>query len=124
MPPDLNPLEALWELTARIDRSLAPARLATLPEAIGPGAALATAVRLRMHGEIKLGRWWPCCAEEVIHRHCGMVWQAIVRMWGLPVRGSDLLVDGEGRMQWRLLGRLPLLRAGGAEIAVGDGPTS
>ena len=130
MPPDLNPLEALWESTTRIDRSLAPARLASLPEAarryvehaIGPNTALATAVRLRMHGEIKLGRWWPCRAEEVIHRHCSIVWQAIVRMWGLPVRGSDLLVDGEGRIQWRLLGRLPLLRARGAEIAVGGGP--
>ncbi len=70
-----------------------------------------------MHGEIKLGRWWPFRAEEVIHRNRGMVWQAIVRMWGLPVRGSDLLVDGEGRMHWRLFGRLPLLRADGPDIA-------
>jgi hypothetical protein len=83
MPPDLNPLEALWESTTRIDRSLSPARLASLPEAARcyvehAGTALATAVRLRMHGEIKRGRWWPFRAEEVIHRNRGMVWQAIV----------------------------------------------
>jgi hypothetical protein len=124
MTPDLNPLEVLWESTTRIDRSLAPARLASLPEAarryvehaVGPGTALATSVRLRMHGEIKLGRWWPFRAEEVIHGNRGMVWHAIVRMWGLSVCGSDLLIDGEGRMQWNLLGCLPLVRAKGLDI--------
>jgi hypothetical protein len=67
MPPDLNPLEALWESTSRMDRSLAPERIASLPEAarrylqhaIAPGTTRATVVRLRVHGEIKLGRWWP-----------------------------------------------------------------
>jgi hypothetical protein len=34
-----------------------------------------------MHGEIKLGRWWPFRAEEVIRWDRGMVWHAVVRMY-------------------------------------------
>ncbi|HXD99845.1 MAG TPA: DUF6544 family protein [Candidatus Acidoferrum sp.] len=98
MRADLNPGDSLWESTPRLHRTLAPARLAGLPgaarryveHAMAPGTALAMNVRLRMHGEIKLGRWWPFGAEEVIRWDRGMVWHAVVRMYGLPVRGSGL----------------------------------
>ena len=97
-------LETLWESTPPLAPPRGPGALTALPEtphrflahAIAPGVPPATAVRLRMHGEIRLGRWWPFTAEEVIHRDRGMIWRATVRMHGLPVRGSDRLLDGEG----------------------------
>jgi hypothetical protein len=44
-----------------------PARL-YLEHAIAPGTPLASAVGLRMRGEIKRRRWLPLTAEQVIHR--------------------------------------------------------
>ncbi len=56
-----------------------------------------------MHGEIKLRRWLPFTAEQVIHWGRGMTWQAAVRMSSMSIRGFDRLVDGEGAMRWKLL---------------------
>lgn len=106
--------------TARFD----PARLAGLPEgarrllghALAPGAPLARAVRLGMSGTIRLGDWHPFEAEQVIVQGRGMVWAARVRMKGLPIRGSDRLLDGRGAMRWALFGLIPFLRAEGADI--------
>ncbi len=67
-----------------------------LRHAIAPGTVLATAVRLRMHGEIKLKRWLPFTAEQVISWTRGMIWRARVSLHGLPISGFDRLVDGEG----------------------------
>jgi hypothetical protein len=69
-----------------------------------------------MHGEIKLGRWLPFTAEQVISRDRGMIWSARVRMFGLPIRGSDRLVDGRGSMRWRLCGLIPVMSAAGPDI--------
>jgi uncharacterized protein DUF6544 len=88
-------VHGLWESAPASGRTLEPGRLAGLPEAarrylehaIAPGAPLASAVRLRMHGEIRLGRWFPFTGEQVIRRDWGMIWRATVRMWGVPVRG-------------------------------------
>ncbi|MEL7360025.1 MAG: DUF6544 family protein [Cyanobacteria bacterium J06634_6] len=46
--------------------------------------SLATAVRLKMHGEIKLKGWQSFQAEQVICYQQGMLWQATVWMNGLP----------------------------------------
>jgi hypothetical protein len=116
--------DELWReapaATARFD----PARLAGLPEgarrllghALAPGAPLARAVRLAMRGTIRLGDWHPFEAEQVIVQDRGMVWAARVRMKGLPIRGSDRLLDGRGAMRWALFGLIPFLRAEGADI--------
>lgn len=69
-----------------------------------------------MHGEIKLRSWVPFEAQQVIHASRGMIWSATARMNGLPVRGSDRLIDGQGSMRWRLFGILPVLTASGPEI--------
>lgn len=106
--------------TARFD----PTCLAGLPEgarrclghALAPGAPLARAVRLTMRGTIRLGDWHPFEAEQVIVQGRGMVWAARVRMKGLPIRGSDRLLDGQGAMRWALFGLIPFLRAGGPDI--------
>jgi hypothetical protein len=110
-------LDDLWNSTA-INRSTFDAdQLSGIPveaqhylrHAIATGTPLATAVRLQMHGEIKLNGWHPFTAEEVICWDRGMIWQAAVRMFGLPARGSDRLLDGQGAMQWKLFGVVPLV---------------
>ena len=76
----------------------------------------AAAVRLRMHREIKLRQWRPFTAEQVISWDHGMMWSATARVNGLPVRGFDCLVNGEGMMRWHLLEVVPVMRASGPDI--------
>jgi hypothetical protein len=87
-----------------------------LDHAIAGGTRMASAVYLRMHGEIKLRGWLPFRAEEVIRSDRGFIWAATVKMFGLPIRGSDRLLDGEGSMRWKLLGIVPVMCASGPQI--------
>lgn len=117
-------LDNLWESVVLGQRVFPSVMAANLPDvalrylehAIAPGTPLASAVRLRMHGEIKLRHWLPFRAEQVICRSREMIWNATVRMNGLPVRGFDRLINGEGAMQWRLLGIIPLMGASGPDV--------
>ena len=117
-------LEALWNSAGPASCTFDPARVSAVPDgarrylehAIAPGTPLASAVRLQMHGEIKLGHWLPFKAEQVIHRERGMIWRAAVRMNGMPVRGFDRLLNGSGEMRWKLLGIVPVMRAAGPDI--------
>jgi hypothetical protein len=118
-------LESLWRSPLRAKEPLDISRLAGLPEparrylehAIAPGTPLASAVRLRMRGEIKLGRWLPYRADQVIHADRRFVWAATVSLLGIPViRGFDRLVDGCGEMRWKLLGVVPVMTASGPDI--------
>lgn len=87
-----------------------------LAHAIAADTRLANAVRLRMHGEIKLGQWRPFEAEQVISRTRGMIWKARTRLFGLAVSGFDRFVDGEGEMRWKLFGAIPFMTASGPDI--------
>jgi hypothetical protein len=124
MPSQPVSLNQLWQAAPVSDQVFNPAQLAPLPEparryldhAIAPGTPLATAVRLKMHGEIKLKTWQSFQAEQVICWQQGMIWQAKTRISGLPVSGWDRLVDGAGAMQWKLLGWLPVITAAGDDI--------
>jgi hypothetical protein len=88
-----------------------------LEHAIAPGTPLASAVRLRMHGEIKLGRWLPFRAEQVFRRDGNMIWTATMNPFGILLfRGFDRLVDGAGEMRWKLLGLVPVMTASGPDI--------
>lgn len=103
----------LWRSSGASDVAFAPElRPAYLSHAIAPGTPLATAVRLRMHGEIRLKRWRPFEAEEVLHRDRGFVWKAKV----CPFRGTDSLIDGVAGCSWRLFGWMPLMKAAGRDI--------
>ena len=96
-----------------------PAELDGLPEpvrrhlaqAIVPGTPLSTSARLTMRGRIKVGRWLPFRAREVLSPGSGFVWTA--RAAGV-IAGSDRYLDGEGAMRWRL--------AGLVTVAAGEGP--
>ncbi len=117
-------LDQLWAAAPRSTDAFDPDQLGTLPDparryltrAIAPGTPRVSAVRLSMHGEIKLGAWRSFEAEQVIVWERGLIWQATVRMWGLPIRGADRLVEGRGAMRWALFGLLPLVRQSGADI--------
>ncbi len=117
-------LDALWQSAIPTHQVFQPEQLQGLPEpaqrylnhAIAPGTPLAAAVRLRMHGEIKLKQWRPFQAEQVICWPQGMIWQAKTWMNGLPISGWDRVVDGTGAMQWKLLGLLPVMRAAGQDV--------
>ncbi len=119
---DLNSLwrPALPGVSTRFDRDQVDglprnARL-YLEHAIAAGAPLASTVRLKMHGEIKLGRWLPFRAEQVISREGSFVWAATVSMYGLPIMGSDSLLRGEGEMRWKLFDLIPVMTAAGPDI--------
>lgn len=87
-----------------------------LVHAMAPNTQLANAVRLRMHGEIKLGAWRPFEAEQVISRTRGLIWTARTRLFGVPVSGFDRFIDGEGEMRWKLFGAIPFMTASGPDI--------
>jgi hypothetical protein len=95
---------------AELDGLPAPVRR-HLTQAIAPGTPLHTAARLRMRGAIKVGRWLPFRARQVLNPHQGFVWAA--RAAGL-IAGSDRYADGAGAMRWKL--------AGLVTVAAGDGP--
>ena len=117
-------LDTLFNTAPSADRTFDPAAIEHLPapaqrylsHAIAPETPLASAVRLRMHGAIKLKGWHPFSAEQVIVRDRGMVWRAKVKMAGTTIRGFDCFLDGAGAMQWKLFGVLPLISATGADV--------
>ena len=100
------------------------ARLSRLPAAVqrylnhamAGGGRLPSAIRLRMHGEIKLRDWCRFEADQVIRSDRGMIWRATVRWHRLPIRGFDRVVDGVGAMQWKLLGVIPVVTASGPDV--------
>jgi hypothetical protein len=85
-----------------------------LEAAIGPGTPLATSALLGMRGQLRLGRWLPFQAEQVLSPHHGFYWAA--RVAGL-ISGFDRYLDGQGELQWKLLGVLPVTRAEGPNVA-------
>lgn len=119
-------LEELWESAPRTTTRFDPKMVTELPfeaarfllHVLAPGAPLASAVRLAMHGTIRVdGVWNTFEAEQVLRWDRGFIWRARARMKGLPVSGYDRLVDGEGEMRWKALGLFPVMSAAGAEIA-------
>jgi hypothetical protein len=126
-------LDALWDSATPTGLVFSPDKLSHLPEpakrylehAIAPGTKIAAAVRWKMHGEIKLKKWIPFTAEQVVCWEHGLIWSATAWMNSfLPIIGSDSpeerlrqrIIDGIGAMQWKLLGLFPVMTASGADI--------
>jgi hypothetical protein len=101
-PGRFDPAE-LAALAAPVRRHLA--------QAIAPGTARFSSARLTMRGQIKVGRWLPFRAREVLDPRRGFVWTA--RAAGL-IAGVDRYLDGAGLTEWKL--------AGLVTVAHGEGP--
>jgi hypothetical protein len=85
-----------------------------LAQAIAPGTPLATSARLRMRGHIKVGRWLPFRARQILNPHLGFAWAA--RAAGV-IAGSDRYLDGVGVMDWKLAGLVTVAHAEGPDVA-------
>ncbi|KAE8766063.1 hypothetical protein GB883_00010 [Georgenia thermotolerans] len=87
-----------------------------LRHAIAPGTQVPGAALLAMHGEIRLGRWQPFTALQVLAPPMGYVWAARAGRGGLRVRGFDRYTHGQGEMRWRLGGLVPVVAARDADV--------
>jgi hypothetical protein len=85
-----------------------------LHRSIAPGSPVVEAAELTMRVRIRIGRWLPFRAHEILDPHRGFVWKA--RVAGV-IRGSDRYVDGAGSMRWRLGGLVPIVRADGPDVS-------
>jgi hypothetical protein len=86
-----------------------------LRRAIEPGTPLRTRARLAMHGRIRVGRWLPFTARQVLAPD-GFVWAATAGRPPLWISGFDRYTDGAGEMRWRLLGLVSVLSATGPDV--------
>jgi hypothetical protein len=105
-------LEELWD-SVPSSVFLADERPPYVRHAILPETPKASAVRLVMRGEIRLDRWRPFRAVEVIHHRRGFVWKAKVAG---GISGADCLVDGDAASRWNLLGLFPVMKATGDDV--------
>jgi hypothetical protein len=85
-----------------------------LTQMITPGTPLVTSARLRIRGQIKVGRWLPFRARQVLNPHHGFVWTA--RAAGI-ITGSDRYLDGTGGLDWKVMGLLTVAHAQGRDVA-------
>lgn len=104
-------IAALWQAYPPRDWPFNPELLTTVPVvarcslecAITPGKPLASAIRLWLHGSIKLGEEWHSFrGEEVICWNRGPIWRATTWIQCLPIWVVDRIVDGVGEMQWAI----------------------
>jgi hypothetical protein len=85
-----------------------------LAHAIAPTTPLYQCARLSMRGSIKLGRWLPFRARQVLAPHDGFIWAA--RVAGMIV-GSDQYLDGTGGMDWKLAGLIRVAHEEGPDVS-------
>jgi hypothetical protein len=85
-----------------------------LRTAIAPGSPLARTTRIRMRGRIKIGRWLPFRAREVLTPHLGFIWAA--RAAGI-ISGSDHYAQGHGEMDWKLAGLVRVMHTEGPDVS-------
>lgn len=101
-----------------------PATIVDLPDparrllerSIRPGSGLNPTVILRMVGEIKLKRWMPFRARQVIRVGEGFVWEATVGRPPVVFAGGDTLCRGQGCLDFRLWGVVPVARSAGSDV--------
>jgi hypothetical protein len=82
--------------------------------AIAAGTPLSTGARITMIGRIRIGRWVPFRATEVLAPHTGFLWRATAA--GL-VTGSDRALAGDAAMRWRIGGVVLVVDASGPDVA-------
>ena len=74
-------------------------------------------VVITMTGQIRIGRWRPFTARQILRAGVGYVWKPVVGGHLLRFVGADVLGPDEARMDFRLHGLVPVARASGPETA-------
>lgn len=88
-----------------------------LSRALPAGVPLATGIELTMLGEIKLGtRWLSFRAKQVLRAGVGFVWAPVVGGRFLRFTGADALGPDGASVEFRLRGRIPVVRATGPDV--------
>lgn len=96
---------------------LPPPAQRLLGRALPSGVALSSTVELAMDGEIKLGgRWLAFTAAQLLKAGEGSVWSPVVGGRLLRFIGADLLTGDDARMEFRLHGLVPVVRAEGPDV--------
>ncbi len=112
--PDQKPVE-LFDPATLIDLPAPAARW--LRRALPDETPLVRAIEVVMHGEIRIGRWMPFTATQVLRAGVGFVWKPIVGGRLLRFVGADILGPDDARMEFRLHGRIPVARSSGPDTA-------
>lgn len=86
-----------------------------LRHAIAPGTRLRSGVQLSMHGDIKIRRWMPFTAKQIVAT-TGYIWAAEAGRFPIRIRGFDRYSAATGQMSWRLFGAIPVVSATGPDV--------
>ncbi|WP_235111840.1 MULTISPECIES: DUF6544 family protein [Acaryochloris] len=91
----------------------------------GPSQYCPTTIQIHQTGEMRLseqGQWLPFSAtQDFSIRQPGFVWRATFRLAPfIHIEVVDSYVQGKGRLEGRLLGSVPLLRAAGSSTDKGE----
>ncbi len=70
-----------------------------------------------MIGVIKIGKWRPFTARQVIRLGHGYVWEAKVPLGFTFISGFDQYLDGHGEMNWKLHGLLKVIGFKNADVS-------
>ncbi len=86
--------------------------------AIRPGARLSTVAEITMGGELSLGTrdapgYQPMQAKQILAAPAGFVWKVRAGSGAMRMSGSDGMAGGSSWTRFRLLGLVPVARAGG-----------
>lgn len=98
---------------AELDGLQSPVR-GHLAQVIAPGPSLAQCAQITMRGRIKIGRWLPFRARQILRPDDGFIW--VARIAGV-ILGSDRYLHGVGGMDWKLAGLINLPHADGPDIS-------
>lgn len=97
--------------------ALPPPAQRYLANALPDGVALSSLVELEMDGTIKLGgRWLRFTAHQILRGGVGFVWAPTVGGRLIRFVGADVLGPDDARMEFRLHGRIPVVRASGDDV--------
>lgn len=125
--PKSSTLKQQWQQLASVRQKPAqftPAHITDLPEparrwltrAIAVGTPLAGTVQLSMRGRIRIGKWRPFTADQILNPPHGFIWTATTKLAGIPIIGFDRYTNSTGQMRWRLAGLLPVMSGSGPDI--------
>ena len=129
MPPEADLVASTWRLLAAGGEDSPPrfdaSTLEQVPEAaarwlgrvLPDSTPLVGGIELTMSGQIRIRRWMPFVAEQILRAGVGFVWKPVVCGRVLRFTGADLLGPSGGQMEFKLHGVVPVASASGPDTA-------